>query len=51
MKKQEKKFRYPIKSIRISSELWNELQEKRKKRRLSWNLFLEELNKNYDEGV
>ena len=36
---------YKIKTIRMSEETWENLKKKRKKSKLSWNLFLVELLK------
>lgn len=38
---------YKIKGIRLSEETWENLKDRRRKSKLSWNLFLLELlNKN-----
>jgi predicted CopG family antitoxin len=34
---------YPVRTIRISDEVWEELKEKRQQSKLSWNLFIKQL--------
>lgn len=38
-----KDIKYKIKGIRMNEKTWKKLKEKRKKSKLSWNLFLLEL--------
>ena len=36
---------YKIKTIRLSEEVWEDLKYKRRKSKLTWNLFIKELIK------
>ena len=42
---------YKIKTIRMSEETWENLKNKRKKSKLSWNLFLVKLMKEEKKNV
>lgn len=45
--KDENKIRYPVRTIRLSDEVWDELKVAQKESGESWNIFVKELNRNY----
>jgi predicted CopG family antitoxin len=42
---------YPTRPIRISDEVWERLKQDKKRSGLSWNQFLELLNKLYNKKI
>lgn len=41
--KATEKIKYGVRPIRMSDEVWEELKEKRRRSKLSWNLFIKQL--------
>lgn len=49
MKKESKSFHYSNKTIRIADETWERLKTKRRKSGKTWNLYLVDLLKTYEQ--
>lgn len=46
-----KNLKYPVRTIRVSKEIWKDLQKKKDKSGLTWNLFIKELLNKQDENL
>ncbi len=47
---QDEVIKYPVRSMRLSDEVWESLKVAQKQSGKSWNLFIKELNKNGDKA-
>lgn len=45
----EEPIKYPVRSMRLSDEVWDELKSAQKLSGKSWNLFMKERNKKGNE--
>ena len=50
MNKEEKKYRYPLFVCRLSPEVQEKLKSAKSKSAKSWNLFIKELIKSYENN-
>lgn len=46
-----KDIQYPVRTMRLSDDVWNELKTAQTQSGKSWNLFIKELIKNGDERI